>query len=396
MRILIVHNYTQRRGGADEAAEQERALLEKKGHAVFFYTRHNDEIKSMSWAEKLSLFFQPTWSHKSCTEIQSIITEFRPDILHCHSFFPLVSPAIYYIAKKHHLPVVQTLHEYRLVCASGQLIRNGSTCEECITGSLMRGIRYSCYHNSKIQTASASLMLKIHRWAKTWETKVDCFINLTEFSQNKLLESGIPQERCYIRPNFLSTTKQLHHSDRTYALYVGRLSTEKGIETLLKAWNKLPHVPLKIIGDGPMRGWAERYVEQHNIHNIDFLGFLPIDEVLRYQRSALFVLLPSLFYETFGRTIMEAYSVGTPVIASNIGAITENVVEGETGLLFTPGDANDLAKNVRLAINNPRELIKWGIKAHKLYQSKFTAEIAYQQLVHIYAEALNRTAFLSQ
>ncbi len=394
MRVLIVHNYTQRRGGADEAAEQDKALLEKNGHEVFFYARHNDEIKTMSFAHKISLFLQPTWSHKSYKEIQAIITEFKPDVLHCHSFFPLVSPAIYYIAKKFHVPVIQTLHEYRLVCASGQLLRDGKICEKCMTSSLIQGVRYGCYHNSKIQTASASLMLKVHRWAKTWQTKVDCFINLTEFSQQKLLASGIPKERCYIRPNFLSTTNQPPYNERKYALYVGRLSREKGINTLLKAWRELPQVSLKIIGDGPIRAWAENYTKQHQMNNVEFLGFLSLNKVLEYQCKALFVLLPSIFYETFGRTIMEAYSVKTPVIASKIGAITENVIDGETGLLFEPQNANDLARKVRLALNNPQELERWGNEAQKLYQSKFTAGIAYGHLMDIYTKALNYTALL--
>jgi glycosyltransferase involved in cell wall biosynthesis len=384
MRILIAHNYTQQRGGADEAAEQEAALLRQHGHEVAFYTRHNDEVKQFSSLRKGLLFFEPTWSPKTYREASQTIQTFQPDVLHCHSFFPLISPAIYDAAAKQDIPVVQTLHEYRLLCPIGWLFRDNQVCEECIDHSYLRGIWHGCYQDSRAKTASVALMLQIHRMRQTWTKKVHALVTPTKFAQQKIISGGFSHKKVWVHSNFLSQDPGFADHSRSYALYAGRLSPEKGLVPLLQAWKHLPHVPLKIIGNGPLQGWMEDYIAKHQLNQIELLGFRPLSVVLEHLKQALVLLLPSICYETFGRTIMEAYATGTPVIASRLGAMAELVVEGKTGFLAKPNDAEDLAKTVDLAIADRDRLQHLGRQARKLYEQSFTPEIAYRQLMEIY------------
>ena len=384
MRILMIHNYTQQLGGADVATSQEIELLQKYGHEVRLYFRHNDEIKNFSPFRKTLLFFEPTWSFKSYREIKQIIAEFKPDIAHCQSFSPLISPAVYYALAQKKIPIVQTLHEYRLICPIGWLFRNNSICEECVQHSLWRGIFYGCYRNSRIQTASVALMLSSHRLLKTWEKKINVFVTPTEFARSKLIEGGLPSSKIWVNPCFLAEDPGVSRSSREYVLYVGRLSPEKGLVTLLQAWQSLPDVPLKIVGDGPLKSWIEGYIEQHGLQQIELVGLVPIEQVLEYQKKAYFLVIPSIWYETFGRIIMEAYATGTPAIASRLGAMAELVEEERTGLLFSPGNADQLATKVRYALAQEAKLAEWGQKARSCYEKRFSADVAYKSLMKIY------------
>jgi len=384
MRILMVHNYTQQRGGADEAAEQEATLLRNSGHEVLFYSRHNNEINHLSGIRRGLLFFEPTWSLKTYQDVSQAIQEFQPDVLHCHSFFPLVSPSVYDAARKYRIPVVQTLHEYRLLCPIGWLFRDNQICEECIDHSLWNGIVHGCYQQSRIKTAAIALMLQVHRLRNTWNQKVNLFVTPSEFARQKFTQNGFSPDRIWVNPNFLSTDPGIGESTRSYALYVGRISAEKGIVTLLQAWKQLPNVPLKIIGEGPLKDWLLQFIDQHQLRQVEVLGYRPLSTVLELMKQAWVVLVSSIWYETFGRIIMEAYATGTPVIASRLGAMAELVIEGETGFLCEPGNADALAKTVKSAIARPDHLQQLGIQARQVYEQRFTPAIAYTRLMQIY------------
>lgn len=287
MRILMIHNYFQRRGGEDESNDQEIQLLKSYNHEVKLYSRHNDEIKDFSAPRKSLLFFEPTWSQKSYREIKRSIQEFKPEIVHFQNFFPLISPSAYYACAEMGVPIVQTLRDYRLLCPIGWFYRNGTVCEECLDHSLWRSISYGCYRDSSTQTASIALMLSAHRALKTWD-KINTFVALTEFSRQKFVEGGLPEHKILVRPNFLATDPGFAEIGREYALFVGRLSPEKGIVNLLKAWRNLPDVPLKILGDGPLRSWVEEYVQKHNLKQVEVVGFVPSKGVLEYQKKLAF------------------------------------------------------------------------------------------------------------
>jgi glycosyltransferase involved in cell wall biosynthesis len=390
----MVHNYYQKWGGEDQSTEEELALLQNYGHEVELYRRHNDEIKDFSKLRMAGLFLEPIWSPRSYREVSAMIERFKPDVIHCQNFFVLISPALFYAAARKHVPIIYTLRDYRLLCPIGWFLRDGQICEECLTHSLLRGIQYGCYHGSSAQTASIALMLKAHRVLDTWNKKVNGYICLTEFSRQKFIQGGLPAEKIVVRPNFMNRLPELEDHERSYALFVGRLSSEKGIQTLIEAWRQLPDIPLKLLGEGDMLPWAQDYVKQHQMSNVEFVGFVKSDKVLEYQRKALFLIMPSVWYETFGRVILEAYSVGTPAIVSNLGAMPESVEDGKTGLLFNPGDADDLARKVRYAMDHRDQLPEWGRNGRRKLEMQFTADVAHQRLIAIYQQVVERQPVL--
>lgn len=391
LRILMLHNYYQQRGGEEESTEQEVGLLQSHGHEVRLVTRHNDEINEYNNVKKAALFFTPTWSTQSRRTIENRIQTFKPDIVHIQNFFPLLSPAVHVACSKAGIPVIQSLHNYRLLAPCALLSRNNTVCEKCLSGTLWNGIALRCYRNSTIQTASVALMIKTHRVLRTWEKHVDTFVALTGFVRDKFIESGFDSSKIVVRSNFLGYDPGIVESERTGAVYLGRLSEEKGIRSLLEAWRLLPrNTPLSFIGDGPMREWMSHYVEKHQMTSVRILGYQQLRDALEIVRKASFLVVPSISYETFGRIIIEAYATGTPALVSGHGAIGSLVTPNKTGLHFIPGDANDLAEKARYMFENPDEVAEWGVNARAEFLAKYTAESAYRSLMEIYESAIER------
>jgi glycosyltransferase involved in cell wall biosynthesis len=388
MNILMVHNYYQQRGGEDESTEQEIDLLQQHGHTVHFFSRHNNEINSYSPVQKTLLFFEPTWSNTTYRQIKDILLSLEIDVVHIQNFFALVSPAVFYACNELNIKAICMLHNYRLLCPGSTFFRDGHICEDCLGGTLWSGIKHKCYHESAIQSAAIALMLKTHRFTKTWTDKIDAYITLSEFARQKFIEGGLPKSKLFVRPNFLVEDPGIGENNREYALYVGRLSPEKGIMTMIEAWKNHPGIPLKIIGDGPQRPQIEEIIRQNQLNHIELSGFLPLNDVYQALRKALFLVMPSIWLETFGRVIIEAYATGTPVIASRIGAMKEIIIEKKTGLLFEPGNALDLSDQIQYAIDHPLELRTWGEQARSQYVQKYTADSAYEKLISIYEEVL--------
>jgi glycosyltransferase involved in cell wall biosynthesis len=390
MRVLMVHNYYQVWGGEDEAMNQEMQLLRDYGHDVELYSRHNNEIKSFSYLQKALMLLKPSWSFES-HNIKQVIKEFKPDIIHFHNFFPLISPSAHYACSEIGIPVVQTLHDFRLLCPNGWFFRDGKVCEKCSKDFLLRGILHGCYRNSRIQVIPVILMMKIHRLLGTWQKKVDAFITLTEFTHRKFIEAGLPETRMFVCPNFLAEDPGMGDSVRDYALFVGRLSKEKGILTLIEAWKELSNVPLKIVGDGPLRPQVEQYIREYGLEQVELVGFVPLERVFGYLKRALFLILPSTTQETFGRVIIEAYATGTPVIASRLGAMIDLVREKKTGLLFNASEPDDLVSKVRYAIEHPIELANWGQKARRTFEQKFSSDVIHSRLMEICNIAIGKS-----
>jgi glycosyltransferase involved in cell wall biosynthesis len=237
------------------------------------------------------------------------------------------------------------------------------------------------------------MMQVIHRWLKTWEKKIDVIAPVSKFAARKMLDMGLGSENTLVRKNYLMQDPGEGHESRTGAVFVGRLSPEKGTDTLIRAWQQLPHVPLQIIGTGP----EEANLQQGMAGNAEviFCGHLPHGEMLKRIKSAQVLLMPSVWYETFGRTIIEAYATGTPVIVSRLGAMTELVDEGKTGLLFDPGDADDLVQKVTWAMNHPQETAEMGIQARRVFLEKFGADNAYHRLMEVYQQAQKKNKELN-
>lgn len=376
-RVLIVHNGYQHKGGEDTVVEAEVELLRERGHAVALFTRHNDDIHGVS---KLMLVANTFWASGVAAAFATELERFQPDVIHVHNTFPMISPAIYWVAAKYHIPVVQTLHNFRLLCPQAMFLREGKVCEACMGAIPWRGVVHGCYRNSKVQSAVLAGMVSLHRLLGTWQHKVTRYIALNEFCRQKFINGGLPAARVVIKANFVDFPRPAV-TQRADFLFVGRLSAEKGVDVLAQAARQT-QVQIYVAGTGP----EQRQLEQ--ISNVQLLGALSTDDVRRKMSDSLALVLPSVWYENFPRTLVEAFGCGLPVIASRLGALAELVEDGVTGLLFNPGDAEDLADKLQWAHAHPEQMRAMGEAARAKYEAFYTAEKNYQQLVAIYRDAI--------
>ena len=389
MKILLAHNKYQVPGGEEVVLEQERQLLVNAGHEVITYCRSNHEIEKFNALERLTLIGRTVWAVDTEREFSQLLTQEKPDIVHVHNTFFILSPSIYGACKAHGVPVVQTLHNFRLLCPSVTFFRDGKVCEECVEHGLWRSVYHGCYRDSRAATASVALMLGVHRFLGTWEKSVTCYIALTEFGRQKFIAGGLPAEKIAVKPNFVHPDPGERTRRGEYGLFVGRLSREKGISTLLQAWGRLSrHYALHIIGDGPERDSLEAQARQFGLSAVQFRGRLSRDETVTAMKRARFLVVPSSWYETFGMCIAEAFACGTPVICSRLGAMQELVSDGRTGLHFSSGDPNDLAEKVAWTWSHPSQMDAMGREGRAEYEAKYTPERNYPMLMGIYRHAL--------
>lgn len=394
LKIITVHNRYVQPGGEDQVFESEARLLLDHGHwvtQVQEQTTYPDGI-----VKKLGVAMDCIWSRAWYEKFRETLRKSRPDVVHIHNFFPLISPSIYYACRREGVPVVQTLHNYRLLCSNAELYRDGKVCEECLHHGLQRGVRYGCYQGSKLGTAALSLMVGVHRRLRTWTNLVDCYIALTEFAKRKLVEGGLPFDRIRVKPNFVlpdpgSKWKHVRPNENTsggYALFVGRLVQAKGVFTLMKAWEQLPEIPLQIAGDGPCREQLEAPIKAGKVPSVNYLGRLARPVTLETMKGARFLVFPSEWYEGFPVTIAESFASGVPVICSSLGSMQEIVEEAKTGLHFEAGNAEDLAAKVRWAWQHPAEMDAMGRNARQEFEKKYTAARNIEMLEEIYDLAM--------
>jgi glycosyltransferase involved in cell wall biosynthesis len=380
-RILLVHNFYQQRGGEDSVFSAEADLLRSHCHEVREYDEDNRRIDRLSC---ITVGLGTLWSTTSYKHLRTVLEEWRPDVAHFHNTFPLISPSAYWACRHAKVPVVQTLHNYRLACPVGTFFREGQVCEDCATHSLVRSVRHACYRQSRPMTAAVAANLLLHRFLRTWTTAVDCYIGLSEFSRNKFIQLGIPANKIAIKPNFAPIDPGVRTGEGSCAVYIGRLSVEKGLATLLAAWKQIGDIPLVLLGDGPLRETLRRQISLDNLNNVQLFGLAPADTVTTFLKKARFLVLPSVCYENFPLSMVEAYAAGVPVIASRLGALNELIVDGKTGLHFTAGDADDLRHKARILWVNSEQAIEMGHAARRLYESRYTKEKNYEMLMTIY------------
>jgi glycosyltransferase involved in cell wall biosynthesis len=387
MKILVVHNYYQQPGGEDDVVANEKAMLIEHGHDVRLLACRNDDIRSLP--SKIKTAWNSTYSSEGRERVAAAIKEFSPALVHVHNFFPLLSPSIYDACAKAGLPVVQTLHNYRLLCASGQLTRNAAPCEKCIHGAYYWGVVHKCYQNSLLGSYFVARMLWTHLRRNTWQEKVACYITPSRFMKSKFIEAGLPDEIIHVKPNFVPENKDVPPLDitapRRSALFAARFSQEKGVHLVLQAWDGLD-VPLRMMGDGPLAG----FVHEKATPAMTLIGWQPIETLIDELRRAEMLLMPSTWYEGFPVTLALALANGLPIIASRLGAMAEVVEDGKTGLLFTPGNALDLREKVVWAFNNPARMREMGANARTVYEQKYSPAANYSMLMKIYETALKR------
>jgi glycosyltransferase involved in cell wall biosynthesis len=387
MRILFFHNRYQQAGGEDNVVHAEIALLRAEGHEVDLFEDNNDGI--VHWIDAASTALGCVYSHNSARTARRRIQEFAPDLVHVHNFFPRLSPSIHYVCHEQKIPVVQTLHNYRLLCPASTFLRNGSVCEDCLGKTVpWPAVQHGCYHSSRLATAAVANMLSIHRGLNTWSRTVSTFIALTKFAREKFIEGGLPEDRITVKPNFVSPDPGIGAGTGGYALFVGRLSEEKGLGMLLEAWKKIKaDRRLKIIGDGPMAASVRSAAE--TIPGIEWLGPRNKEEVSRQMAGAAFLVFPSIWYESLPLVLIEALATGLPVIASRLGAIAEVISDGETGRLVEAGSSNHLASEIDWAFSHPDSLRAMRHRARREFERKYTAELNYAVLSQIYQAAID-------
>lgn len=386
MRILAVHNYYQQPGGEEQIFNTEATLLQSYGHEVIRYTLSNDDIKGMN---ALALAKNTLWNHQVYQELRSLVRQEKPDVAHFHNTFPLISPAAYHALKDEGVPVVQTLHNYRLLCPNALFFRDGKVCEDCLGKPLpLPGVIHGCYRESRTASAMVAATVSFHSLLGTWSQAVDVFIAYSQFAMEKFVQGGLPAEKLAFKTNFLHPAPPPGPGKGGYALFVGRLSVEKGLGVMLDAWRQLEgKIPLKILGDGPMSNLVTEAAQE--MPEIEWLGRRPLEEVYEVVGNAAFLVFPSEWYETFGRVAIEAFARGTPVVASNIGAITELIDHKRTGMHFRPSDPTDLATQVEWLLAHPQELSQMRQEARTEFESKYTAEDNYRRMMQIYSSVIS-------
>ena len=390
MKILVAHNRYQQAGGEDVVVAEEVRMLQQRGHLVHQYSVDNDHITG-AWRQAV-VAARSFYSRPVFRDFSALLATFQPDILHVHNFFPSISPAIFFAAGEYRVPVVQTLHNYRLLCANAMLFRDGRPCEDCLSGhSFLPGVINGCYRGSRAGSAVVGISNSVHAALGTWSNRIDRYIALTQFAAQKLGQNRIPPEKIRIKPNFVPD-RGLGQGRGGFALYVGRLSSEKGLETIVEAdrLGELP-IPVHIAGVGPLLAQIERASARPGSRLI-LLGRLARSQVEEEMKNATVLLVPSLWYEGFPMVMVEALSFGLPAIASRIGGLPEMVQDGHSGLLFEPGDPAALVQALRSFVSDTNRIEAMRQASRGQFDYRYTEQKNYEILMAIYRELLDGKA----
>lgn len=383
MKALMCHNYYQAPGGEDQVFHDECELLHNRGQEVVRYRVHNDALASMGRWESAK---KSVWNAQTYQEVRGLIRKHAPDVVHCANTFPLMSPSVYYAAAAEAVPVVQTLHNFRIFCPAGTLLRNHQPCELCLRKSFAwPAMLHRCYRSSVATTAASSAMHAYHRFRGTWDM-VSQYIALTDFSRGKFIAAGLPADKIVVKPNFVQPDPGFRENKEDYVVFVGRLSPEKGIDVLLDAWrSEQRQIPLKIVGDGPLGDMVRAHCRANPM--IQWLGAQPFERTLQLIAAARMLVFPSIWYETFGRSMIEAKAAGTPVIASDLGAMAELNTHGENGLLFEAGNAVELRTQVESVWDDDALARRLALGGRAQFESQFTADHNFHRLMEVYLKA---------
>lgn len=390
MRVLLIHCFyrSSAPSGEDSVYRNEKKLLEDHGYEVIVYEKHNDKLDNDTTLGKISAGAEFIWSTQAFREITDIIAINKPDVAHFHNIFPQISTSAYAACKKLGVPVVQTLHNFRYICPTGLLQRNNKPCEKCIDGSLLSSLIHKCYRNSLLATLPMASMIAFNRASGIFSNNVDRYIALTEFGKSRFIAGGLPQNKISVKPNFVSDIGDASTIPGDYMLYVGRLTQEKGVATLIEACKKTKHIPLKILGDGELRAQLESVCIQHNL-NVEFLGYQNKDTVISMLKNSRFLVLPSECYEGFPVTLAEAYACGKPVLGTKIGSLNEIIEENITGRKFIFGSADSLAECMQTLWTDTAGLAIMSKNARTAFDEKYNPAINLRMLTKIYSDVIN-------
>lgn len=387
MRILLIHNFYQQFGGEDQVVLQEVASLQKK-HEVLFYSRHNDDLIQLNLAQKAQAALETISSQRTESDIESLVTRHRPDVAYVHNVYPLISPSVYHVLHALGVPIVQVIHDFRPLCTNGWFYNHTGVCERCMHGNHLHAIRHRCYKSSYIYSALYAATMTYIRSTGTL-AKIDAFICLTEFARHKWMSAGVAAEKIFVRPNSIDVTQVEPAVGRgEYVAYIGRLSREKGLWTLVHAMEKVDGPILKIAGAGPEQDGLRDYIKRNGIRNIELMGFIAGEARTEFLRNAMFTVMPSEWYEMFPMVLLEAWAAGKAVIGTRLGATGDLIEEGSTGLLFSPGDSEDLAWKIIHLYRSPESASRMGARARLLAESRYSPKMSEARLIEIFRHVM--------
>lgn len=397
MKILLAHNFygSSAPSGENTVYEAEKKLLEEHGHEVSTCTRNSDDIRSQGLWGAVRGGMSTPWNSFSYYGLKKRLATEKSDVLHVHNFFPLLSPAIFHAARDRHTATVLTLHNYRLFCAAGIPMRDGKPCTDCLDQqSMLPALQHKCYRNSRLATLPIAAMISLHRFLGTWHNHVDAFIALTQFQKGLMIAAGLPENLVHVKPHFYANPPSpLPWKKRSRRIvYMGRLGEEKGLRVLLDAWRKWGRQcpELDIIGDGPLRQELQAIAEQSGLGDrVHFLGQLPFAEAQKRLAQARIMVVPSLWFEGFPMVIREAFALGVPVAASNLGSMPCIVNNDKNGVLIEPGNATAFYHAVKTIWDDQDSLDQMGRNARTEFEEKYTADANHDLLMGIYEKALS-------
>ncbi len=395
LRVIVVHNYygSSAPSGENNAVNAEISMLRRYGHDVHIFSRESDEIRDNGLRGLMHGGFTFPWNPLEVSRLKKFMQAVKPDIVHVHNTFPLISPGIFWAIRDFAASVL-TAHNYRLFCSSGLLLRDGAVCTRCLDeASVIPALRYGCYRHSRIATLPVAHSIALHRSIGTWRSRVDAFIALTEFQRDTLVAAGLPGERVHVKPNFFAGNPSVISwgERREAALFVGRLTSEKGVEYLIRAWLELEDAPpLRIVGDGPLRASLEALAKSRGSANIEFLGAVASEVAVREVAEAKLLFIPSIWFEGFPIVLQEAFAAGTPCAVSDIGALSSLVKDGKNGLVFEARNATAIAELMRRVWSDDALSARISAGARTSFEANYTEEINHRRLMEIYATALAR------
>jgi len=388
MRILMLHNRYLERGGEDTSFRMEAELLRSNGCEVVTYEENNTRVEDIG---RTRTALGSIWSPHSFRKVRDILRSDHFDVLHVQNFFPLISPSVYYAAAHEGVAVVQSLRNFRLTCLPGTLSRNGGVCEDCVGKAVpWPGVVHGCYRGSVVGSVAVASMVAINKGIGTWRDKVDAYIALTQFSRDKFVEVGLPVDKIHVKSNSIHPMPEVGSGGGGYGLFIGRLAPEKGVDTMLDAWERLDvDIPLKIVGTGPLMSEVERRAAQDG--NIEVLGWREPADVMELLGKAEYLVFPSEWYEGCPRVIIESLAKGTPVIGAELGAAAEMIEDGRTGFMFRPGDDEDFAAAVSKAFSPAVDRASTRRVARQDFLDKYTAARNFDRFMEIYRAAIDRS-----
>lgn len=384
MKILIIHNHYLEKGGEDEVVNAEVKLLTEHGNEVIFYEKSNKHIEGLCFFKKLIFILtQLSFSNAVYREIKEIIKTQKPDIAHVHNIFVCITPSVYFALKEEGIPIVQTLHNYRFFCLRGIFFNKGKICEKCKAGKFFNAVAGKCWRNSLLLS---SFLIKLLNKPNYFLKNIDSYIVLSKFSRDKFIEYGLDKQKIYLKRNFLDIEPEEATQNDNYALFIGRLVDYKGVKTLMEAFKINPSFNLKIIGDGPMSRQVRSFASSHS--NIECLGKLDKDSVYELIKNCSFLIFPSECYETMGMVILEGFAFSKPVLASDLGAVKELVIDEVNGILFKSANPTDLAAKIAYLFFNDKKRLEMGKNANEIYREQFNKEKSYHDLMDVYTQTI--------